>query len=379
MRRLYRLIVLPFLCLAANAQGISGAGQFGCNSVPVTGTAWTSATALNTTQTLGSQISGAQVIVTLDQTTTITAGAVTLQEDPGDGNLVTLNTWQLIDPTTPPFATLTNPYTLQASTNKQFLVLMGAAYKLVLKLSTAITGTGSITPYTTVACYQMPLAFQATASNLLTSAAQSGSWSVGLNAGSQTIGAVTQASGPWSSNMTQVGGTAINTSNGTSSAGDPRINIASDNSAIANWGQGATGSAVPANAVFIAGKGSGNLLAPTVCDNWTNINVTANTQLITGTASKQSYICSINIVVGAATNVAIVEGTGTTCGTGTAAVPGTSGGSTAATGWNFSANGGIAQGNDLGAIARTATAADNVCILVSAANQVSGGISWTQY
>ena len=45
------------------------------------------------------------------------------------------------------------------------------------------------------------------------------------------------------------------------------------------------------------------------------INLTANTQIITGTSSKQTYICSINIVVGAATNVAIVEGTGTVCAT----------------------------------------------------------------
>jgi hypothetical protein len=106
------------------------------------------------------------------------------------------------------------------------------------------------------------------------------------------------------------------------------------------------------------------------------ISLTTNTQIITGTASKQTYICSINIVVAAATNVAIVEGTGSTCGTGTA---GMAGGSTAATGWNFAANGGLTLGNGDSWVIKTATAADNVCILVSAANQVSGSIKYVQF
>ncbi|MBZ5540693.1 MAG: hypothetical protein LAN61_09265 [Acidobacteriia bacterium] len=139
---------------------------------------------------------------------------------------------------------------------------------------------------------------------------------------------------------------------------------------------GNTGSAVPAKAAYLGGNASGNLTGVTVCDHWTPISLTANTQIITGAASKQTYVCSINLVAGAATNVAVVEGTGTTCATG---IAGMAGGTTAATGWNFAANGGLTQGNGVGAIMRTATAADNVCILVSAANQVSGTISWTQF
>jgi hypothetical protein len=38
---------------------------------------------------------------------------------------------------------------------------------------------------------------------------QSGTWNVGLSAGANTIGAVTQASGPWTSNVTQVAGSAL--------------------------------------------------------------------------------------------------------------------------------------------------------------------------
>jgi hypothetical protein len=101
------------------------------------------------------------------------------------------------------------------------------------------------------------------------------------------------------------------------------------------------------------------------------VSLTANTKIVTGTASKKIYVCSINLVVAAATNVALVEGTGSTCGTNTA---GMAGGATAATGWNFAANGGLTQGNGWASIAAQATAADDLCIFVSAANQTSGTI-----
>jgi hypothetical protein len=106
-----------------------------------------------------------------------------------------------------------------------------------------------------------------------------------------------------------------------------------------------------------------------------SINQTANAQLATGTASKKIYICSIHVVVAAATNVALVEGTGTTCGTSTAGVGGF-GGATAATGWNFAANGGIALGNGDSSLGAEGTAADNLCLYNSGSGQVSGGISY---
>jgi hypothetical protein len=107
-----------------------------------------------------------------------------------------------------------------------------------------------------------------------------------------------------------------------------------------------------------------------------SFSLTANTRLIVGTAAKKIYFCSFNIVVGAATNVAIVEGTGSTCGTGTAKLPGLSGGTTAAGGWNFAANGGLTFGNGDAALAQEGTSADDVCILVSAANQVTGAYKY---
>jgi len=108
---------------------------------------------------------------------------------------------------------------------------------------------------------------------------------------------------------------------------------------------------------------------------YASISQTANTQLVAGTASKKIYVCSIHVVAAAATNVAVVEGTGSVCGTSTAGVSGF-GGATAATGWNFAANGGIALGNGDSSLGAEGTSGDNLCIYNSGSGQVSGGISY---
>jgi len=108
---------------------------------------------------------------------------------------------------------------------------------------------------------------------------------------------------------------------------------------------------------------------------YASISQTANTQLVAGTSSKKIYVCSIHVVAAAATNVAVVEGTGSVCATGTAGVSGF-GGATAATGWNFAANGGIALGNGDSSLGAEGTSGDNLCIFNSGSGQVSGGISY---
>ena len=81
------------------------------------------------------------------------------------------------------------------------------------------------------------------------------------------------------------------------------------------------------------------------------------------------------MVAAAATNVAVVEGTGSVCGTGTAGVSGF-GGATAATGWNFAANGGISLGNGDSSVGAEANSGDNLCVFNSGSGQISGGISY---
>jgi hypothetical protein len=116
-----------------------------------TGAAWTSATAINTLQyangtTTVGQFAGAQaVLVQLDQTTTLTGGAVTFQGTYDGINWVTIPADQALNPQT--YAVLTNPYTFVASTNQAFLVLLQGFVHIRLNLTTVITGTGSVTPY----------------------------------------------------------------------------------------------------------------------------------------------------------------------------------------------------------------------------------------
>lgn len=132
----------------------------------------------------------------------------------------------------------------------------------------------------------------------------------------------------------------------------------------------------PTNGTILNSNG-GTPFGVLACENFTPINTTASVQLLSSGGLLQKFrICSFEFVVSAADNVALVEGTGATCGTGTAGV---FGGATAATGWNLAVNGQISLGSGLGMVGATSVNADNLCLLVSSAAQVSGGFTWTQF
>lgn len=144
----------------------------------------------------------------------------------------------------------------------------------------------------------------------------------------------------------------------------------------------ATGSAPPANAFLHAGLGSGatggDLIGIPVSDTYKNINISTatTTLLVTGVSGRQVRIGALHLVAAGAQTAAIFEGTGATCGTGSA---GMAGGTTAATGYSFAANGGISLGSGLGTVMQTATTGDSVCIITGSAVQLSGGIQYTIY
>lgn len=121
---------------------------------------------------------------------------------------------------------------------------------------------------------------------------------------------------------------------------------------------------------------------PSPCSNNANVVfvpidiVTATTTEVVGTASGASnyiYICSINLVTAAANNVALVEDDTDACASPTAGI---AGGVTAGEGWNFAANGGLTLGNGSAAVAKSAAANRYVCLITSAAVQLSGSISY---
>lgn len=106
-----------------------------------------------------------------------------------------------------------------------------------------------------------------------------------------------------------------------------------------------------------------------------NINIAANTKLLSGTSGLKFYVCHVFIApVGTATNIGFATGTGSTCGTGTAGFI-TGGDGTAAKGANLAVNEGWIQGNGAASVASTAAGVD-FCLNVSAANQISGTIQY---
>lgn len=104
-----------------------------------------------------------------------------------------------------------------------------------------------------------------------------------------------------------------------------------------------------------------------------NISTATTTEITPSLAgaSNYYYVCSIDIVTGGANNVALVDDDSDGCGSVTS---GMAGGTAAANGWNFAANGGMAKGNGLGTVFRTGGTNRVVCLVTSAAVQLSGSI-----
>lgn len=149
---------LIFLALVLSVQGyaqISGAGQLGCSGATTTGTVVTSATSNNTDLAVFSNTSAYGMLVQLNQTTTVTAGAITFQVS-NDGGTNYITAPLVLNVATG--AALTNPYTLVASTNQAFLVVLAGAANFKVRLTTGMTGSGSITPFITPICSSSNLA-----------------------------------------------------------------------------------------------------------------------------------------------------------------------------------------------------------------------------
>jgi len=89
-------------------------------------------------------------------------------------------------------------------------------------------------------------------------------------------------------------------------------------------------------------------------------------------ATTQYYKCAINLVAAGADNVALTDDDSDGCGSVTS---GLAGGTSAASGWNFAANGGLTQGNGDSTIMKTNGTNRVLCLVTSAAVQLSGTIA----
>jgi hypothetical protein len=104
------------------------------------------------------------------------------------------------------------------------------------------------------------------------------------------------------------------------------------------------------------------------CPNVIAVNQTASTDLLT--ATNKLHICSIILASAAAQNISLVEGSGTTCGTGTVALIG---GTTASLA--LAANGGFSAIADRAWLTMQ-TSAHHLCLLQSGSGNVSGVITY---
>lgn len=202
-------------------------------------------------------------------------------------------------------------------------------------------------------------------------------------------------------NLAQVNGVTTLTGAGATGTGSQRETVAQDTGTVAGSAPGTAGSP-STNVVSTQGVAGGTNLpvsqatasalnatvVPTTgtfagCAGATEANtltalisVTTGTQIVTGTASQKIRVCSVQLVTTTAQNIALIEGSGSVC----ASSPlGLFGGATAATGWNLSANGGLAFGNGQGVLAKTTVNANNICLLTSSTGQISGSITYTSF
>lgn len=172
-------------------------------------------------------------------------------------------------------------------------------------------------------------------------------------------------------NVAQINGVTPLMGNGATGTGSPRVTIASDNSAVPAAGQGATASAVPAGAT-LAGARSGANLVPLIQADASagfGISTATTTQIVALSGSTKIYVTSFDVIAGGTGNVSFVYGTGSNCGTGTTALTGV---------YPLTAQAGIAKGSGLGPVL-VVPAGNALCVTTSAAVQMSGSVSYTQF
>lgn len=328
MRRVWTSLVL-LLCLARAASAQTGGTVTTSLTAPAKVTAaWTSATAQDTT--LVATATGlAHAVITVSTSGAIAGGALIFEVDDGAG------TWYL----TPVVQTagigagqtMMNGYSLVAA-NVAFEVGLPGWTQVRVRLNPAIAGAGTVTVSiltsagtTEPAVYLSPVNGQSPTTVVIP----------GFQAFLQQL----QRATSWSLR--------------------------------GNLGQSitSTGTALDVNVKYPPAVGDACAGAKSNAP----ISQTANAVIVNGTGGRRVAICAITVVGADAENISLVEGTGATCATGTAAIIG---GTTAANGPNLAANGGFTSGSGVGAIAVQAKPGNDVCLFQSGGGRVAGNLTY---
>lgn len=217
--------------------------------------------------------------------------------------------------------------------------------------------------------------------NLLTTiqpVSQNGSWTVTTTPPSNA-----------STNITQFGGNAVVTGTGAGGNGIPRVTISNDSSLAANQSVNMAQVNGVTTSMSTGATDTGTQRVQLANDfdpcrsqantkSFVSVNQTTSTQILgLSGSSKKYYVCSINLVTATAQNVAVVDSTtaGNACATSPSGSDGF-GGSTAGTGWNFAANGGLTYGSGGFSVGATHNSNAALCVLQSGSGQLSGGLSY---
>lgn len=131
------------------------------------------------------------------------------------------------------------------------------------------------------------------------------------------------------------------------------------------------GSAVPTRAIAIGARSGANLVQIIQGDTTAKIDVSTatTTQLVALSGSTKVYVTSLSIIAGGTGNIKFVYGTGSSCGTGTTDLTAN---------YNLTAQSGLALGAGLGPVL-VVPASQALCVTTSAAVQMSGHVTYTQF
>jgi hypothetical protein len=185
-----------------------------------------------------------------------------------------------------------------------------------------------------------------------------------------------QASAQSTSNITQWDGTALGapSSYGTSPGA---VVVPGVNAFVTN--SNGNGQATMANSSPVVLASNQTAADPCMFRAKTNLAIsthaTSLNQIIGASGSAKIYICSIAVVAAGPTVFNLNTGTGTSCGTSTAAVIGST---TATDGLSFGANGGLTLGNGGNTVAVANISGAELCTIQSNGVYVSGNLTFVQ-
>lgn len=181
-------------------------GVVGSTTGPTVSTAWTSATALNAELDQTNFFGYNTAVVSVVQTSTITTGAITFETSVDGSN------WFALQGSGTNGSFNVSTYTLTASTNQGWNLNVGGWAYFRVRLSTAITGSGTVTVNVGMVTFPIsPVTTVVTGS---------------VNA------AVTQSTSPWVENVSQFGGSNVVTGTGAAGAGIPRVTVSNDSNVL---------------------------------------------------------------------------------------------------------------------------------------------------